>query len=120
MGNSLAQRASVEEDHRVDHADQCPSCAVNRVDRLNAMAIDLTMAKAKLGACIRTGIGDDALKEYGDKGLVGKVCTGEKAPDYLARIYLDKAARRRFALALLNDDTDVIVTTVVTVPTKVR
>lgn len=101
------------------HRDREPQTrVVNDVHRLDE--IPLEMARAGVGACVREAIGVEPLKRFGHKGLVHSVCTGEKAPDYLARIYQDRAARRRFALALLNDDSEVIVTTVVTVPTKVR
>lgn len=75
----------------------------------------LVMAKAKVGAAIEQAIGDAPDKEFGHEGLVSALKTGEKVPDYLARIYEDKPARRRFALALLEDDTDVVVTTTVTI-----
>lgn len=74
------------------------------------------MAKAKVGAAFERAIGDRPLKEFGHEGLVSAVCSGEKVPEYLARIYQDKGARRRMALALLEDDTDVIVTTTITIP----
>lgn len=73
--------------------------------------IPLAMAKAKVGAVIRAAIGNGPLKAYGHEGLVSGVCSGEKAPDYLARIVADKSAKQRLALALLEDDSDVVVTT---------
>lgn len=90
---------------------------VNRVDHLHELP--LHMAKAKLGACVREAIGPRALKEFGDKGLMGNVISGEKAPEYMARIYQDPAARRRLALALLKDDPAVKVRTVIEVDEEV-
>lgn len=104
--------------NRVDRAAEPRSVVVNKVDRLTDLPLE--MAKAKFGAAIEEGIGDAPLKNYGDKGLLSKVVTGEKVPDYLGRIYQDKQARRRFAVALLEDDTDVVMTTHITLPlTKV-
>ena len=96
--------ALLEEDNGVDRE-------VNKVDRL--AAISLEMAKARLGAAVGQAIGDQPLKAYGDKGLLSKVSTGEKVPDYLARIYQDRGARRRLALALLEDDDHVDIETTV-------
>lgn len=121
MKSSMARRMAGGEVNRVESVVGRGSDVLNKVDRLAAVtAAPLAMAKAKVGACIRMGIGDDALKEYGDKGQMSNVVNGPAVPNYLAKLYDDRAARRRFALALLNDDSDVIVTTVVTVPTKVR
>lgn len=100
--------------NRVDGGDHDGACVVNKVDRLPKRAVD--MAKARMGAAVEQAIGDAPLKAYGDKGLMSKVLSGEKVPDYLARIVQDKGARRRFALALLEDDSDVIVTTTITIP----
>lgn len=115
---------------RADHQLHLPPVEVNRVHRgdegslseVNKVHPDaLSTAKARVGGAVREAIGTDPMKVYGHKGLLHAVCSGEKVPDYLARIYQDKPARRRFALALLNDDTDVVVTTHVSWPEpKVR
>jgi hypothetical protein len=73
----------------------------------------LNMAKVKVGEAFAQAIGDQSLKAFGHEGLVSGVVSGAKVPDYLARIYEDPAARRRFALALLEDDARVRVKTVV-------
>lgn len=73
----------------------------NRVGRLQ---VPLEMAKAKVGACVRQAIGERQMKEFGDKGTMGNICSGERAPEYLARIYMDPAARRRFAQKWLEGD----------------
>lgn len=91
--------------NRVDGRREPRERVVNKVDRLPERACD--MAKAGMGAAIEHAIGDDPLKAYGDKGLMSKVVTGEKVPDYLARIYGNHEARRRLALALLKDDPSV-------------
>src|SRR5690349_17920414 len=97
--------------NRVDGPKERPAHAVNRVDHLTELP--LKMAKAKVGECVREAIGPRQLKEFGDKGLMGNVISGEKAPDYMARIYQDPAARRRLAFALLKGDPSVKVRTVI-------
>lgn len=73
-----------------------------RIARVEDMKLDrLRMAKAKVGAAVKQAIGDQPLKAFGDEGLVSKLTTGEKVPDYLARICEDDGSRKRFALALL-------------------
>lgn len=112
MGRSVQQPLppmEVKPSHRPNGRSEEPS----------PLAVRLKMAKAKVGAAFERAIGDRPLKEFGHEGLVSAVCSGEKVPDYLARVAEDKQARRRFALALLEDDTDVIVTTTITIPQKV-
>ena len=68
-------------------------------------------AKARLGAAFTAAIGDQPGKRFGHEGLVSGLKSGEKVPDYLAQIAEDPEARRRFALALLEDDEDVEIVT---------
>lgn len=75
--------------------------------------IPLEMAKASVGKAIKSAIGDDPLKVYGDDSMMAKVISGEKVPDYMARIYKNDAARRRYALSMLRGDKRVRVRTVV-------
>ena len=75
--------------------------------------IPLEMAKAGLGRAIKSAIGDDPLKVYGDDSMMAKVISGERIPDYLARIYRNPEARRRYAVSLLRGDKRVRVRTVV-------
>lgn len=75
--------------------------------------VPLEMAKAAVGAAIDVAIGDAPAKEYGHEGLISSVKSGEKVPEYLARIYADPVARRRLAFALLKDDEAVTVRTVI-------
>lgn len=70
-------------------------------------------AKAGVGRAFKAAIGDEADKAFGHEGLVSGLKSGEKVPDYLASIYADPAARRRFALALLEDDEGVELETIV-------
>lgn len=86
-------------EHAVSGTDRLP-------DRANAMA------KSAIGAAIGAAIGEEAYKAYGDPGFMTKVVSGEKVPDYLARIYQEPAARRRLAFKLL-EGTGVTVKTVV-------
>ena len=75
--------------------------------------IPLEMAKAGIGRAIKSAIGDDPLKVYGDDSMMAKVISGERIPDYLARIYRNPEARRRYAVSLLRGDKQVRVRTVV-------
>lgn len=100
--------------NRVDRPQSHDSGVVNKVDRLPERAVDMARAKARVGHAVEEAIGNLPLKEFGDKGLMSKVTTGEKVPDYLARIYANRSARRRFARALVADDSGVVVTTVMT------
>lgn len=88
---------------------------VNDVHRLD-VPLKMAHAKARAGRALKKAIEGRALKEFGLKSLISGVCSGEKVPEYLARIVDDKPARRRLALALLEDDSEVIVTTTVTIP----
>lgn len=104
MPRSFVQTAVDEEVNRDQPSDTSES-AVNEVHlRLD---VPLEMAKARLGHAVRKAIGGSPLKAYGHKGLVSAVCEGSKVPEYLARIYLDPTARRRFAFALLENDNEV-------------
>lgn len=76
----------------------------------------LAAAKAKVARAVTSAIGDQPLKAFGHEGLMSGICSGEKVPDYLARIVQDKRTRHRFAVALVQDDTDVIVTVTFTNP----
>src|SRR5688572_23355244 len=88
---------------------------VNKVDpRLN---VPLKQAKARFGAAVGDAIGLEPLKAFGDKGMLSKVVAGD-VPDYLARIVENDAARRRFALALLENDDQIAVRTVIEIPRK--
>lgn len=102
---------------KLHHDDDASATEVKNLSRLD---VPLSMAKAKVGAAVTAAIGDNPLKAFGHEGLVSGVASGERVPDYLARIYQDKPARRRLALALLEDDTDVIVTTTVSIPMSKR
>lgn len=83
-----------------------PGLPVNKVDRLET-------AKASVGRALRAAIGRDGLKTYGNKGQLSKVLTGEKVPAYLARIFDNPRARRRFGRALLRGDDKVRERTVI-------
>lgn len=78
------------------------------------------MAKASIGAAIKTAIEGRPVKEYGHEGLMNEICSGEKVPAYMARICQDPTTRRRFALALLDDDCGVEIVTTITVPHTTR
>lgn len=113
MPRSVEQRVPVAEVKR-SHRDA--EGVSDKVKKLHDLP--LVMAKGKVGRCVSAAIGNEPLKAFGHEGLMSEVCSGAKVPDYLARIYQNRPARRRLALALLDDDTDVVVTTTITVPTK--
>ena len=117
MPKSVQAPLPVMEVNRVDDLIERRDRTTNEVDRLHAATVRGTLAmasaKAKVGAAVRRAIHDAPLKAFGDKGTLSKVIAGEKVPDYLGRIAQDKGARRRFALALLEDDSDVVVTTTI-------
>ena len=103
MSRSVASRrpsVEVKPSHREDDAGPAA------VKELHRLEIPLRMAKSKvaMGSAVKEAIGDLPLKEFGHEGLVSQVCSGEKVPDYLARIYENPASRRRLALALLEGD----------------
>lgn len=101
MATSFPLPVGPVEVKRID-GDRAPATGtVNGIDRGDDNP--LRHAKAQVGAVMAAAIGTDPLKCYGDAGLVSKVCSGEKAPDYLARIYQNPEARRRFAQAWLQD-----------------
>lgn len=76
-------------------------------------ALRMAKAKAKAGAAIEHAIGDTPDKHFGHEGLMSALKSGEKIPDYLARIVEDDDARLRFAKALLQGDTRVTFRTVI-------
>ena len=69
----------------------------------------VAMAKAKLGHIFRAAIEGTPLKTYGSKSFISEICSGEKVPEYLARLYDDPRARTRFALGLLAEDEDIVI-----------
>jgi hypothetical protein len=108
MSRSLAadrQSAEVKSSHRDDRTRD------EAVKELHQ--IKFRSAKARMGAAVERAIGDQPLKAFGHEGLLSGVCSGEKVPEYLARICESPAARRRFAMALLEDDPDVRFRTVI-------
>lgn len=82
----------------------------------NLHHVPLAMAKAKVGAAIGKAIGDAPTKEYGHEGLISGVKSGEKVPEYLARIVANRGACRRFLKALAADDTGIVTYTVMHIP----
>lgn len=108
MPATVANRRLSSEEKTL-HRDE--SNALDAVKKLHH--VPLVMAKAKVGAAIDSAIGDAPDKSFGHEGLVSGLKSGEKVPDYLARIYADKGARRRFAVALLEEDSEVRVRTVI-------
>jgi hypothetical protein len=84
--------SEVKRSHRAPKRSEEPSPSLD---------VPLRMAKAQMGAAVTAAIGDAPLEQFGHEGQMSAVCSGEKVPDYLARIYEDEAARVRFAKALL-------------------
>lgn len=106
--SSVQQALPPMEVKRLDHLPERAQSAVKKVDRLPVEA-----AKAHVGAAIRSAVGDEPLRVYGDEGLMSRVMTGEKVPDYMGRIFSNPDARRRYALALLKGDPRVRIRTTV-------
>lgn len=101
--------------NRVHDDDSRAEPVVNKVHPLPP-DMPLHMAKARMGAAVKKAIEGRAQKEFGSKSLISEVCSGEKVPDYLARIYADKRCRRRLARALVADDSGVVRTMVMSFP----
>lgn len=110
MSFDSEREPNFREDNRVASA---PEGTDNKVDRLQAVPLD--MAKAKVGAAMKRAMDGRALKEFGEKSFISNVHSGEKVPEYFARVYMDPVARRRFALALLEGDEGVRVNTKTTI-----
>src|SRR5687767_10557751 len=98
MAATLPKPNGRGEDQRLDRLPMKANGAVQKVD----LAMDT--AKEHVGKAIGSAIGDEPLRVFGDASFIAKVITGEKAPDYLARIYRNPDARRRLGLALLRGD----------------
>lgn len=113
MSTHSFQRAlPAMEVQRVDGPRQPDDDAVRSVDRV--AVIPLAIAKVEAGAALREAIGTKPFKQFGDESLIGKICTGEKMPDYFGRVVQDPVVCRRFALALLRRDKKVVLTKTLT------
>lgn len=98
--DSLSGKLNGAKVNRVDGLPGKADRMVKKVDR----GVPMELAKVRVGAAMKRAMEGRALKEFGDAGQISNVHSGEKVPDYFARIYMDPSARRRFALALLEDD----------------
>lgn len=67
--------------------------------------IPLAMAKAQLGRAFRDSVegSGGVFKEFGDKGRISRVCSGEDIPDWLARAWARRRTRRELVLALADE-----------------
>lgn len=110
MATKSANALASLEVNGVERRKMLRAGTVSNVDR---DADPLEIAKVSVGRALKAGIGDEPLKAYGDRGFMSNVLSGEKVPEYLARIYQNDEARRRFARALLADDDAVRVRTVI-------
>jgi len=86
------QRALLE----VKTPDRPLRVEVNKVD-----GDSLEQSKVALGRDISEAIAGTPRKVYGDDALMSGICSGDKVPDYLARIYRDRIARRKLGFAFL-------------------
>lgn len=73
--------------------------AVNKADHDADSPLDA--GKKAVGGAVKFAMGQRAMKEFGDTGQMSNVCSGEKVPEYLARIWNDREARRRFGMAFM-------------------
>lgn len=117
MPRSLNHAAVPSEDQSLDRVGKPRMATVRKLDRPSP-ARELPKGKAGFGAAVSIAIGDESTKAYGDESFIAKVKSGEKVPEYLARIYDNPDARRRLGLELLKD-TGVTVRTVIEFETKV-
>ena len=108
MPSSLPKPNGRMEDKRLD---RLPETAREAVRKLDLPSLD--DAKASVGRAVKHAIGDDPARVYGDEGQMSRVMTGEKVPDYMARIYRNPDARRRYVLSLLKGDPNVRIRTTV-------
>lgn len=108
MASSFSKPNGRVEDQRLDRLPAKANGSVLKVDRLPVEA-----GKANVGAAVRSAIGDDPLRVYGDEAFMSKVISGEKVPDYLGRIASRPDALRRYALSLLKADPNVRIRTTV-------
>lgn len=95
------------EDKRLDRLPESAKSAVKKVDG------PLDEAKKRAGKAVRAAIGDEAIRVYGDEGLLSRVMSGPGVPDYMARIVNNEEATRRYVLSLLKGDKSVKVRTVI-------
>jgi hypothetical protein len=58
--------------------------------------------KKAVGRVARAGIGDSPRKVYGPDNITSGVVSGERIPDWMARLYNDDEARLRFGKAWLD------------------
>src|SRR5688500_4925720 len=76
----------------------------------------LSQARARLARAFRRAMEGRWRKEFGRKPRMPERCSAEKAPGYLARIVEDTHARRKFAVALLEEDAGGVISVTVTIP----
>lgn len=100
MGRTVSSAAARVEENKVARAPERTAESSDKVDRL--ALVPLRMAQMRMGECIAEAMADEPVKRFGSKGQMSHVKSGEKVPKYLAQIWLDRNARTRFALALLN------------------
>lgn len=93
------------EDKRLDRLPESAKTAVKKVDG------PLDAAKKRAGKAVRAAIGEEAVRVYGDEGLMSRVMSGPGIPDYMARIVERPDALRRYAVALLSEVPNIRITT---------
>jgi hypothetical protein len=101
--------AAAVEDKRLDRLPETAKAAVKKVDWPSLQA-----GKERVGRAVRAGVGDDPIRVYADEGQMSRVMGGPGIPDYMGRLANNPEALRRYALALLEGDEDVSITTTVT------
>lgn len=106
MPGTMRQRVEAAE---VEDVHDRVQPEVNNVHRHVDLALE--PAKRRTGAAIRRALEGRQVKEFGSRSLISDVCSGEKVPDYLARMVGDRTVCRRLAMALLEDDPDIVVMT---------
>ena len=105
MAVTLPKPSRDLEDKRLDRLPESAKSAVKKVDG------PLEAAKKRAGRAVRAAIGEEAVRVYGDEGLMSRVMSGPGIPDYMARIVERPDALRRYAVALLSEVPNVRITT---------
>lgn len=79
-----------------------------KVKKVDVAEIPLEVAKAQIGRAVSKVIRrtDAVLKDFGDPGLVKRVCDGE-VPSVIARAWQRRDRRREFLRALIEEEASV-------------
>lgn len=77
-----------------------PDRSVRKAHLVPAMSLE--DGKKAVGRVARSGMGDSPRKVYGPDNITSAVVSGDKIPDWMARMYVDPESRLRFGKAWLD------------------